>query len=159
MEASSSGCTCLGFLYSKTIQNDKMIPKGSAYKMKWQRSAVRCHKTFCHGHWQALFSPLSWSLHTPSGVQPASGILDTSCHNTCGKQMNMFNDLRHTVMQLPLTFRMRLYLLGFCRHPPVFSQCLQLPEQWTLLSLVSLTYIECCYLDFTSQNICSERHT
>lgn len=105
MEDSSFGCICLSFFLLKgNAEMNEMIPKGLECKVKWQRSPMQWYETW-HQPLQALLSPLSWWLHTPSGVQPASGILDISCHNTCRKKIIMLNDLNKTAVQLPPRFR------------------------------------------------------
>lgn len=99
---------------------NEMISKGLECKVKWQRSPMQWYETW-HQPLQALLSPPSWWLHTPSDVQPASGILDISCHNTCRKKIIMLNDLNKTVVQLPPRFRRTgMCLLRFCRHFPLF---------------------------------------
>lgn len=138
MEASSSGCTCLDFLYWKAIQKMmKWYLRGLEKKMKCQGSLVQCLRTFQHQHLQALLSLLSWWLRTPSGAQPASGTLDISCHNICGWQRNILNHLiSYKLFCSFLTFRMGLYLWWVCRRPPTPICSLPTPSwQWIALSL------------------------
>lgn len=114
-------------LFKDNAEMNEMIPKGLECKVKWQRSPVQWYETW-HQPLQALLSPLSWWLHTPSGVQPASGILDISCHNICRKKIIILNDFNKTVVQLPPRFRRTgMCLLRFYRHFPLFG-CGQRPE-------------------------------